>query len=137
MHFCTCKVAIAGDLRQIVERTPFNPVSWPEVEILRSLHGDGSVTDVSVIAEFPQTAKDEKERLRLKYGNAILEDIFPGRNPRMEMEAAGAKIKAPPAWKNPLDIEIAGYDVDPTQTEAAAPPPQKSGAKAAANPFAE
>lgn len=119
MHFVTCSVRLSGDLRSVVVRDTFAPVSWPEVEILRAIHGDDAIVDVKPFASVEQTPKAEKERLALKYGGETVENIFPGRNPQMEMEAKGAKLpEQTPLWWNPLDPDPAGYDVEPEKQNA-------------------
>lgn len=119
MHFVTCKVNLAGDLRNVVVRDSFRPVSWPEIEILRFIHGEDAVGDIKPFVRVDQSAKAEKERLRLIYGDAVLEEVFPGRNPQMELDAPGAKLpKQAPLWLNPIDQEPGGYDVPPEQRVA-------------------
>ena len=140
MHFVTCKVRIAGDMRMEVVRGAFNPVSYPEVEVLRYLHGDDAVLDVKPLAEAQQTAREEKERLSLKYGRVVAETIFPGKNPQMELEIPRAQLPADPVWRNPLDKEVVGFDLDPTEkpdgVQAKAHQAKTKTVKEA-NPFAE
>jgi hypothetical protein len=113
MHYCEAKIRIAGDTRTVVQRDTFRPISWPEVEILRALHGDDAVVDVKPFVRVERSAKEEKERLRLLYG-PVVEDIFPGRNPNMEMEAAGAKLpEQVPLWRDPADRDTAQGDFNP------------------------
>jgi hypothetical protein len=117
MHFCTAKIRLAGNVGMEVVRDAFNPVSYPEVDVLRSIHGDDAVLDVQVIAETEQTARDEKERLVLKYGSSAVEAVYPGRSPRMELTAPKASIDPDLQWNNPLDREVVGFDSDPTVRE--------------------
>ena len=116
MHFCTAMVRLGGDVRNIVPRGPFRPVSWPEIEVLRFLHGSDAVTDVVAIAKVTQSAKAEKERLRLLYSAAVLDEVFPGKNPQMELEMPGAKLPdQPPLWANPIEVDPATHgNFDPT-----------------------
>ncbi len=102
MHFCTAYVAIAGDKNQIVHRGRFNPVSWPEIEVLRAVHGDDSVTEVNPFVEVEQDPRAERERLVLIYGGEALNLCFPGRNPRMDMNAPEVEPAYGAEWKNPL-----------------------------------
>ncbi len=98
--------------------------------------------DVKVIGEAEQSARDEKERLSLKYGTSIVETVYPGRNPSaLELEMPKAKVEEQP-WHNPLDIEVAGFDSDPTvraeqQAAQAKPKGKAKTAEPPANPFAE
>lgn len=102
MHFVTCVIALNGESNTIVPRNTFNPVSYPEVAVLQHLHGDDAVRDVKPFVAVQQSAKAEKERLRLIYGR-VVEDIYPGKNPQMELEVPKAKLppKAP-AWRSPI-----------------------------------
>jgi hypothetical protein len=118
MHFCHAEVRLAGDLRNLVVRDAFSPVSWPEIEVLRALHGHDAVENVKVVGEYKQSAKEEKERLRLIYGNNVLEDIFPGKNPQMELEMPGVKSVEAQPWFNPIMQEPAGWDAPPEERKA-------------------
>jgi hypothetical protein len=102
MHFCTAYIAIAGDRDQIIHRNAFDPVSWPEIEVLRHIHGDESVTEVAPFVHVRQDVRAERERLALKYGADAINACFPGRNPRMEIDAPEADIAYGALWKNPL-----------------------------------
>jgi len=144
MHFVSCKVRLAGNMGMEVVRDAFNPVSYPEVEILRYIHGDDAVLDVKVIGEAEQSARDEKERLSLKYGTSVVETVYPGRNPSaLELEMPKAKVEEQP-WHNPLDKEVVGFDSDPViraekanAVQAKAKQTKAKTVEAPANPFAE
>lgn len=127
MHFCTAMIALAGDISQLVARGEFNPVSWPEIDVLRHIHGEAAITQVKPFVSVQQTAKDEKARLQLIYGMDVLEEVFPGRNPQMELEAADAKLPATtPNWRSPIDREPEGYDVAPESKQTKAEAPSKA-----------
>lgn len=127
MHFVTCMIALGGDIRNVLPRTEFSPVSWPELDIIRSIHGDDSVTDIKPFVKVEQTAKQEKERLMHIYGAAVVENTFPGKNPQMELEMAGAKLPAQiPVWLNPILKDPAAFGHKDT-TIAATAKPAKSG----------
>jgi len=105
MHFVTCNIALNGEQKMIVNRSEFHPVSWPELEIIRFIHGEDAVRDVKPFVAVPQTSKSEKERLRLIYGNDVVENIFPGKSPSMELDAPGVKAFEKVEWNNPIEIE--------------------------------
>jgi hypothetical protein len=107
MHFCTAYIAIANDEQQVAFRGPYDPVSWPEVEVLRQIHGDEAVRNVKPFVHVEQTAKAEKERLGLIYGNIVSEKVWVGRNSSMELDAAEMDVLEPGTlWKNPLTKEV-------------------------------
>jgi hypothetical protein len=128
-------------MRMVVVRDAFNPVSYPEIEVLRFIHGDDAVLDVKAIAKVEQSEREEKERLSLKYGTTTLETVFPGRNPQMPMELPKASIDPDQNWWNPLDKEVAGFDVEPKQEKSDGVQTKAKQTKAKAvveeNPFAE
>lgn len=62
------------------------PVTWPEIEILSAIHGRESVTDVVLVkSDDNDDTVEEKARLLSKYGKAVVEHVFPGFTPRMEV----------------------------------------------------
>ncbi len=139
MHLCSAYIALGGDIRNVVHRSAFEPISYPEIEVLRAIHGDDAVRDVEVVGEHPSSAKEEKERLLTIYGR-VVEDVYKGRVPNMEMEMPGAKVKAQP-WRNPIARDPAEFGfVDPTAKKDPVPEAEAPKAKpttSKANPFAE
>jgi len=106
MHFCTAFVAIGGDEQQVAWRGYYDPVSWPEIEVLRHVHGDDAVRSVVPFVAVEQEPRAEKQRLLEIYGPKVDEEVFTGRKPNMEMEAEGAKLVPDQEWKNPLTGEL-------------------------------
>lgn len=104
---CTCNVVLSGDVRAVVHRGETRPVTWPEIEVLQALHGEHSVLDIEVIGTVERDARTEYERLVLRYGEDVCQELFPGKvRPAMEFDApksipraASAKPRkaAPPA----------------------------------------
>jgi hypothetical protein len=125
MHFCAAMVRVAGDKDQVVFRDEFNPISWPEVELLRSIHGDDAVYEVKPFARVDQSSRDERSRLVLRYGREYVDLAFgQGRGAAIEMEAAEADIEPGKTWKNPLtQLE---ETIDGGDGPATAPEPVKS-----------
>jgi hypothetical protein len=125
MHFCTADVALANDEQQVVSRGPFNPISWPEIEVLRTIHGDEAVRNVKPFVHVEQTAKAEKERLALIYGPVVSAQVWVGRNSSMELDAAEMDVLEPGTlWMNPLTKEVApvseAAEVEETEADEAA-----------------
>lgn len=123
MHLVACIIALGGDTGQLLHRGPHDPVSWPEVGVLQMIHGEDAVTDFTVVSEDDDaTRQSEKLRLVSIYGAGIVEQVYPGRNPMMELTMPGAK-KAPKKAKD----EGAPTAPPPVPEEA----PKASGKKAA------
>jgi hypothetical protein len=112
MHFCKAKIAIGGDIRNVMARSEYNPVSWPEVAVLRMVHGDGSIDEIEPFVSVPQKPRDERQRLAMIYGEDPLKEIWGGRSAPDEMEAPGARLRENMTWFNTLtdQIEITGPD---------------------------
>src|SRR3954464_16009080 len=109
MHMVTCKIILGGDNGQIVHRQEANPVSWPEVGVIQYTHGEESVFDIEVCGEVEATRAGEKARLAEIYGKSVLEAVYPGRAPVLEMEMPGSDEKKP----TPKDKVTATAPVQP------------------------
>jgi hypothetical protein len=108
MHFCTAFIAISSDQQQIAYRGPDNPISWPEIEVIRQLHGDHAVQEVKPFVQVDQSSTSEKERLSLIYGPVVGEKVYTGRRPNMDMDAAEMTYLEPGTeWRNPITREVA------------------------------
>src|SRR5262245_27845151 len=102
MHFCTASIMIGSDQNNIMTRDETAPLSWPEIEVLRVIHGDHSVIDVKPFVHVEQKPRDERQRLAFIYGDGPLAQVWGGRNAPSEMDAPKASIKAGVKWVNPL-----------------------------------
>jgi hypothetical protein len=77
LQMVSAYIALAGDQNNIVARDAFNPISLPEVFILRDIHGgEDSVTKVSEVSRIDRSPEEEYERLSLKYGGRVSK-LFP------------------------------------------------------------
>jgi hypothetical protein len=94
MDYVTAKIALGGDQMHIMCRGLDNPVSWPEVRILQHLHGDDCVFDCDFVRSEPSNVQMEKMRLVGVYGAEVVNLIYPGARPMIEMEFPGDKDPA-------------------------------------------
>lgn len=94
MHLVTAFIALGGDHNNIVHRGPREPVSWPEVGLLQFIHGEQSVYNCEVCGEVEVRPAVEKSRLASIYGD-VVEAVYPGRAPALEMEMPGAEVPKP------------------------------------------
>jgi hypothetical protein len=110
MHFCKAVIALGEDRNNTVVRNQFNPISWPEVEVIRALHGDASVLEIIPFVAVAQTSRAERQRLAEIYGDKACSDIWGGRAGPLEMEAPEATLKPNVTWMNPIThgIEVTG-----------------------------
>ena len=89
IHYCTCRINLSGQNCHIFHYDKFNPLTWPEVQVLMQLHGEENVMDVMPISIGEVSPSQEKERLRQIYGFRVVETCFPGRAFRMELMMTG------------------------------------------------
>jgi hypothetical protein len=137
MHFCTVQVAISGDIQQVVHRNAMSPVSWPEVEVLRFVHGEDAITEIKPIARIDQGQRDERERLTLIYGREPVEKCFGARNSQIEMEAYDVKLVDGVQWLNPITNHIettGGAPPEPEDIPVLPPRVRKAGPQNLAQP---
>jgi hypothetical protein len=79
IQYCTCKINLAGQNCHTVIYNEFNPVTWPEVQVLQAVHGDENVMDVMPCGIGEVWPTEEKNRLASIYGRKVVEACFPGR----------------------------------------------------------
>lgn len=83
-----------NDRNTRVYRHAGRPMTWPEVQLLRHIHGDAEAVEVEAhVGYVERTAKDERERLSLTYGREHANQVFPGASPVMEMEGDEVRIE--------------------------------------------
>jgi len=78
MQMLSCAIAVGGDDHSIVRREYDTAVTFPELLILKALHGPENVRDIADAGDVARDPDDERERLRSLYGNAIVMQVFPG-----------------------------------------------------------
>lgn len=72
-------IHIGGDRDNTVVRDQFDPITFPEFVILRTLHGGADhVHSLVAHGHDERDPNNERERLALKYGEGIVSALFPG-----------------------------------------------------------
>jgi len=91
MHFCTAKINLAGQGLHIVNILATEPMSWPELQVMMAMHHEENVFAIKPIATIETTPTEEKRRLMAKYRGQqrLIEQVFPGRSPQMELCVPG------------------------------------------------
>jgi len=74
MEYANAEIRLAGSLENTVIKT----VSAPEIAVLRQLHGDDAVVEVTYSHEGDISQKAERERLSKFYNPFVVEKLFPG-----------------------------------------------------------
>ena len=100
-HIVTCRIQVGGDPGTIVVRGESRPVLYPEIPILRHLHGDTNVFDVEVCGLVPRSAGSvEKNRMATVYGREAVEHVYPGGSPNIDWYLEGEEPEFPPEIAN-------------------------------------
>ena len=123
MDYVTAKIALGGDQMNIMHRGADSPISWPEVRVLQHIHGDDCVFDCDFAGSEPSSAQMEKMRLLGIYGAEVVNLIYPGARPMIEMDFPGDKD--PISQKRPERRPVPTSDDPPAEDEPAPPPPKR------------
>lgn len=76
-----CMVNIGGDLRHSVlrdSRVDKIETTYPEVLLLRMIHGEQGVTDIEPVGEIERSKGEEKERLIRLYSPGYVNQLYQG-----------------------------------------------------------
>jgi hypothetical protein len=97
MHYCTCRINLGGQGFTIHEILATEPMSWPEIQVMMALHHEENIYDIKPIAIAETDPVTEKRRLAAKYQRTpmVVEQVFPGRQPQMEMLMPGEPADQP------------------------------------------
>lgn len=114
MDWVMCKITLGGDVGNVVYRSNFSPVSVPELDIIRMIHGEVNVNDIRWCATSQTTPMEEKARLLSIYKETDVNAVYPGRNPsgmpmladeRPETDTADEDPTVPPKKKRMTNTE--------------------------------
>lgn len=99
-HMCACMIDIANEKLTIVYLDETQAVAWPEIKVLQHIHGEDAVYDIRPVALAPRdTLLREKERMALKYGRDVTEEVYAGKAFMMEWFMPGWPIDPTKATK--------------------------------------
>jgi hypothetical protein len=82
--YLKANVAIGGDIRNVLHVTN---LLWPEVCVMRELHGEQAVNDIVVTHTSEIDPRSEFERIRFSYPEIVVRNLYPGVNPNLKWEA--------------------------------------------------
>ena len=80
-----CTINLGGDRNSVIVRSRYdNPVTYPELMILRFIHGgDEHVHHAMAVGEVEREHGAEFERLTRLYGDEVVVQMFPGGDRRL------------------------------------------------------
>jgi hypothetical protein len=79
MQTVSAEILLSGNLTNTVAKSG---LSIPEVAILLSIHGVGSVIEIKVDGKDSRSTASERERLVGIYGEDVVSKLFPGAMPQ-------------------------------------------------------
>lgn len=78
MQLLSCHIAVAGDDANVIVRDHDTAVTYPELLIIKALHGSENVRHVKDAGDVERDSEEERDRLRELYGELIVKQVFPG-----------------------------------------------------------
>lgn len=78
MQLLSCRIAVAGDDLNVVVREYDTAVTYPELLVIKALHGSESVRDIEDAGDVDRSPEEERDRLKSIYGQEIVKQVFPG-----------------------------------------------------------
>lgn len=79
MQIALAEILLNGNLQHSTVRV----VSAPEILILRDIHGNDAVINVTEPATLERTNAEEIERLKVFFGSEVFTKVFPGSMPKL------------------------------------------------------
>lgn len=80
----SCDIALGGDILNVVSRHAFIPVTYPEMLVLKYLHGENAVTNIFDVGYVEREERAEYARLVETYKSEVIsEKLFPGAGTRL------------------------------------------------------
>jgi hypothetical protein len=74
-----CQIDLGGNRDSVIVRSRHdNPVTFPELLVLKNIHGDEHVHHLMSVGETERGYQEEFERLQTRYGGEVMATMFPG-----------------------------------------------------------
>lgn len=119
-EFCSCTVAIGGDVRAVV---PKPTVSVAEIMLLQQIHGGDAVTNIKITGTHDTTSEEERDRLGRLYSDEKVVNLFNqfGDLPKTLAEARVPDEMLDPVWRSENAKKPAAKKTTRAKKPAAAP----------------
>ena len=78
MQLLSAYVSVGGDDLNVVVREYDTAITFPEMLILKALHGPESVRRITDVGDVDRDPDEERARLQSIYGGAVIQMVFPG-----------------------------------------------------------
>ena len=114
MQLLSCHIAVAGDDHNVVVRGHDTAVTYPELLVIKALHGSENVRHIEDYGDVERDPDEERARLREIYGEPIVRQVFPGEH------------QALPEFDRRMRKSATVFDEEAGGKEAAAAPKAKT-----------
>jgi hypothetical protein len=91
MQIALAEILLNGNLQHSTVRV----VSAPEVAILREIHGNDAIINLSEVNSVRRSPAEELDRLKLYYGPDVVSKVFPGSMPKLPTSLEDVGIQVP------------------------------------------
>lgn len=106
MQMLSCHVCVGGDDDNIVVKDHDGAVTFPELLILKALHGDESVRNIVDKGDVERESDEERQRLVGLYGAEIVKQVFPVQHQELpELDRRLRKLSETPVELRDDDAE--------------------------------
>lgn len=95
MQIALAEILLNGNLQHSTVRV----VSAPEIAILREIHGNDAVVNLSDVNSVRRSSAEELDRLKLFYGPAVVTKVFPGNMPKIPSSFEDVGVELPKSVK--------------------------------------
>jgi hypothetical protein len=95
MQIALAEILLNGNLQHSTVRV----VSAPEIAILREIHGNDAVVNLSDVNSVRRSSAEELDRLKLFYGPTVVTKVFPGNMPKIPSAFEDVGIELPKSAK--------------------------------------
>ena len=103
MQLLSAYIAVAGDDQNVVVREYDTAITFPEMLVLKVLHGSEHVRNIKDAGDVERDPMEERARLSELYGADLIKQVFPGEYTPVPTEDPRRKREAPPIEQDPFD----------------------------------
>jgi fructose-specific component phosphotransferase system IIB-like protein len=105
MQLMKCHIAVGGDDLNVVVRDHDTAVTYPELLVIKALHGGENVREIEDAGDVDRDPAEERERLSMIYGREIVRQVFPGDHSPLPVQDMRRKKEKPDVFDTSAETE--------------------------------
>jgi len=117
MQLLSCSIALGGDDHSVVFREYDTAITFPELLVLKALHGGENIRNIKDAGEVERDSDEERQRLLALYGIEVMKQVFPVEH--QPLPEHDARMKRERAKEEKADKEEAAETPDVLRHEPA------------------